>query len=66
MDELYEYTDDNGDLLPGIWSTSMPGRDEDADKNLYYVNAVQPEEGQEGSSGDPIKPYTHWRIWRGR
>ena len=27
----------------------------DADKTLYYVNAVQPEEGQEGGTGDPFK-----------
>jgi outer membrane scaffolding protein for murein synthesis (MipA/OmpV family) len=27
----------------------------DADKNLYYVNAVQPEKGREDSSKDPLK-----------
>lgn len=57
MDELYQYgTDENGNPLTKHMAY-IDARAEmgDADKNLYYVNAVQPEKGQEGSSNDPLK-----------
>lgn len=57
MDELYEYgTDDNGNpLTRHMVYINARAEMRDADKSLYYVNAVQPEEGQEGSSGNPLK-----------
>ena len=57
IDELYEYgTDDNGNpLTRHMVYINARAEMRDADKSLYYVNAVQPEEGQEGSSGDPLK-----------
>lgn len=57
MDELYEYgTDENGNpLTRRVVRIDARAEMRDADKNLYYVNAVQPEEGQEGNSDDPYK-----------
>lgn len=57
MDELYEYgTDENGEpLTRHMVYINARAEMRDADKTLYYVNAVQPEEGQEGGTGDPFK-----------
>ena len=57
MDELYQYgTDENGNpLTKHMAYIDARAEMRDADKNLYYVNAVQPEKGREGSSKDPLK-----------
>ncbi|XBX03088.1 hypothetical protein QMP26_21170 [Enterocloster clostridioformis] len=57
MDELYQYgTDENGTpLTKHMAYIDARAEMRDADKNLYYVNAVQPEKGREGSSKDLLK-----------
>lgn len=57
MDELYQYgTDENGTpLTKHMAYIDARAEMRDADKNLYYVNAVQPEKGREDSSKDPLK-----------